>query len=77
MGTTNFNVRWQWIKKTMMHFYGSVSAGGSATNLFRGREISGNIVTRQSLAARASGGSCSATVPLTHFDITRIVYVIH
>jgi hypothetical protein len=74
VGASNFSVHWYWSSKTSIHFSGSVSTGGSAAHMFRGKHVSGNLTTLQSLAAVASGGSCSATQPLRHFDITKIIY---
>jgi hypothetical protein len=72
MGMSNFSVRWTWISNTKIHFAGSITGGTSV--LFGGRHVSGNLTTLQSLAPVASGGNCSATLPLTHFDITAIGY---
>lgn len=74
MGTSNFNVQWRWTSNTTIHFSGSVSASGSTNNLFNARHVNGNITTSTSLASTASGGNCSATIPLTSFAITAISY---
>jgi hypothetical protein len=72
MGTSNFNIRFEWTSNTSLHFWGSVSAGESTNNVFGGNHISGNITTTESLAAVGNGGSCSATNPLSSFTITGI-----
>ena len=73
MGKTSANVQFTWRTNTSLHYSGSVTANNSTTNVFKGDHVSGNVFTQQSLAATASGGNCSATIPLTHFDITSIV----
>jgi hypothetical protein len=74
MGTSNFNIRWNWTSNTAIHIAGSVSAGGSSNNIFGGNHITGSITTSTSLASTATGGNCSATIPLSHFTITAISY---
>lgn len=74
MGSSNFNVQWLWTSDTTIHFSGSVSAGGSTNNVFGGDHVSGNITTSTSLKSVASGGNCTATIPLSHFNITKISY---
>ena len=76
MGTSNFNVRFQWRSNTKIKFWGSVSSTASSNNVFRGNHISGFIGTSTSLASAASLGNCSAVNPLSAFSINAIDYKI-
>jgi len=65
MGTSSFSIQWKWTSNTTIHISGNVTA--PADNTFIGNHISGNMTTTKSLAAAASGGNCTATIPLTNF----------
>lgn len=65
MGTSSFSIQWKWTSNTTIHISGNVT--GPQDNTFMGNHISGNMHTAKSLAAAASGGNCTATIPLTNF----------
>jgi titin len=58
---------------TQAHFSGTVTSKG---NLFTQRHVSGNITLNRGLKPVASGGDCTALIPLTTFAVTAISFSI-
>jgi hypothetical protein len=70
MGTSVANIRFRWTSPTTLRYAGSVSSTGSSNNIFGGQHVNGLVTTVQSLKAKAAGGNCTATIPLTKFIIS-------
>jgi hypothetical protein len=65
-----------WTGNNGLHFRGIVipAQGGGGGNVFKGDSVTGAIATQESLAAVASGGSCSATALLKSFHATAVSF---
>lgn len=75
MGTSVASAQLRWTGQKTLNLSGSVSSTASANNVFKSAHVSAHITTIQSLASVASGGNCSATIPLTHFDFSGVLFI--